>query len=371
MIFDLADVATDPGPLDPVHIPDAVPDEASTDEDVPVTTSVLANDPGLADAPIVVTIPSPPAHGTAVVEPDGRVTYTPAPNWNGTDAYSYEVTDADGESDTATVTITVAPVNDAPVAMPDSATGYAGVDATGIAVLANDADVDGDALSVSAVTQGTNGGTVTIRPGGTVAYLPPTPQFEGTDSFTYTVSDGALSDSATVTVTIGPPVDSDRDGLPDWVEDDDGDGTVDPGETDPLDPDSDHDGLLDGIEDGNHNGTVDPGETDPLDPDSDDDGLLDGIEDADHDGTFDPGETESARSGHGRRRPPRRDRGRGPRRHVRSGRDESAGSGQRRRRPPRRDRGRGPRRHGRSGRDESAGSGHRRRRPPRRGRGCG
>jgi uncharacterized protein (TIGR03382 family) len=182
-------------------------------------------------------------------------------------------------------------VNDAPVATADLATGFAGSGAIAVAVLANDIDVDGDVLAVSQVTQGANGGSVTVRPDGTVSYVPATPQFEGTDVFTYTVTDGALSDSATATVIVGPPVDSDDDGLPDWVEDDDQDGTVDPGETDPLDPDTDDDGLLDGVEDADHDGTVDPGETDPLNPDTDGDGLLDGIEDADHDGRFEPGET--------------------------------------------------------------------------------
>jgi len=79
---------------------------------------------------------------------------------------------------------------------------------------------------------------------------------------------------------IGTPVltDSDSDGLPNSVEDSNGNGIVDPGETDPLNPDTDNDGLLDGAEDSNGNGSVDPGETDPLDLDSDDDGLTDGYE---------------------------------------------------------------------------------------------
>ncbi len=79
---------------------------------------------------------------------------------------------------------------------------------------------------------------------------------------------------------IGTPVltDSDSDGLPNSVEDYNGNGIVDPGETDPLNPDTDTDGLFDGVEDSNGNGSVDPGETDPLDSDSDDDGLTDGYE---------------------------------------------------------------------------------------------
>ena len=85
--------------------------------------------------------------------------------------------------------------------------------------------------------------------------------------------------------------DSDDDGLADNVEDRDGDGVVDPGETDPDNPDTDGDGLLDGVEDRNRNGVRDEGETNPLDPDTDDDGLTDGEEDANRDGS--KGETET------------------------------------------------------------------------------
>ncbi len=70
--------------------------------------------------------------------------------------------------------------------------------------------------------------------------------------------------------------DSDGDELPDGVEDFDRNGEVNNGETDPNDPDSDSDGLFDGAEDRNGNRSLDPGETDPLDPDTDDDGILDG-----------------------------------------------------------------------------------------------
>jgi hypothetical protein len=86
--------------------------------------------------------------------------------------------------------------------------------------------------------------------------------------------------------------DWDGDGILNEVEDRNGNGVVDPGETDPRDPDSDGDGVIDGVEDGNHNGQVDWGETDPLNPDTDSDGLPDGIEDKNGNGQVDPGETD-------------------------------------------------------------------------------
>jgi len=78
--------------------------------------------------------------------------------------------------------------------------------------------------------------------------------------------------------------DSDNDGLYDDQEDVNGNGVVDPGETDPDNPDTDGDGLPDGLEA--------PGDTDPLDSDSDDDGLDDGDEDLNRNGQQDPGETD-------------------------------------------------------------------------------
>ncbi|MGB5050118.1 MAG: Ig-like domain-containing protein, partial [Caldilineaceae bacterium] len=68
-----------------------------------------------------------------------------------------------------------------------------------IAVLANDSDPDSDPLSISAVGSANNG-TATIS-GAQIAYTPTT-DFTGTGTFTYTVSDGSLTDSATVTVTV-------------------------------------------------------------------------------------------------------------------------------------------------------------------------
>ena len=109
----LADVAPPPASFDP-HVPDAAPDAFTTLEDTPKTMDVLANDWGLRDVPITVTIASSPERGTIEVNGDSTVTYTPAPNWNGTDHFTYEVKDADGQSSVATVTVTVTPVDDGP-----------------------------------------------------------------------------------------------------------------------------------------------------------------------------------------------------------------------------------------------------------------
>jgi len=176
--------------------PVAVDDEATTDEDAPVTIAVLANDSDANSDPLVVVAVGDAARGT--VTTDGQaVTYTPAADVNGTDAFTYTVSDGDLTA-TATVAVTIRPVNDAPLALDDEASTASGTAVT-VAVLANDTDPDGDALVVAAV--GTpSAGTVTTD-GQEVVYTPPT-GFSGTATFTYTASDGALTDLATVTITV-------------------------------------------------------------------------------------------------------------------------------------------------------------------------
>ena len=111
------------------------------------------------------------------------------------------MSDGNGGTDMATVDVTVNAVNDAPVAFDDSTSTNEDTPVT-VNVVANDTDVEGDPLTVSAVTQGTNG-AVTFA-GGSVTYTP-NPNFNGPDSFTYTVSDGnGGTDTATVDVTVSP-----------------------------------------------------------------------------------------------------------------------------------------------------------------------
>ena len=72
-----------------------------------------------------------------------------------------------------------------------------------MAVLAGDTDVDGDTLTITAVTQGSKGAVV-ITGGGTGLTYRPFSNLSGMDTFTYTISDGhGETDTATVTMTIG------------------------------------------------------------------------------------------------------------------------------------------------------------------------
>ena len=131
-------------------------------------------------------------------------------NFHGSDSFTYTVTDGRGGQDTATVSITVNAVNDSPVAVADS---YStdpdtplSVPATG--VLANDSDADGDSFSAVPIGNGAtaNGGTVTLNSDGSFTYTPPA-GFTGTDSFSYTITDGTLTSlPATVSIDVSAPV---------------------------------------------------------------------------------------------------------------------------------------------------------------------
>ena len=180
--------------------PDAADDNATTDEDTGVTITVLSNDNDVDGDTLTVSSVTTPTNGTAVINGDNSITYTPNADFNGSDSFSYTINDGNGDTDTATVNVTVNPMNDAPVAGPDNSVTPEDVAVT-LDVLANDSDIDGDTLGVSATTTPANG-SVTINPDETVTYTPHA-SFNGVDTFTYTVSDGHGGiDSALVTITI-------------------------------------------------------------------------------------------------------------------------------------------------------------------------
>jgi len=149
---------------------------------------------------LTYTLGDLPNHGTAIVNSgNGMYQYEPDDNWNGVDTFTVIVSDGKGSTATATVTITVNPVNDAPVANNDTVTTDENTSII-VDVKANDSDVEGDTLTVTGVTQPSNG-LVTLV-GGVVTYTPNN-NYNGPDSFIYTISDGkGGTATATVTVTV-------------------------------------------------------------------------------------------------------------------------------------------------------------------------
>ncbi|HWR21772.1 MAG TPA: tandem-95 repeat protein, partial [Verrucomicrobiae bacterium] len=117
-------------------------------------------------------------------------------------AYIFRLQVSDGSStDEDNVLIEVASqVNHPPIAQDDAAVTDENAP-VGITVLGNDMDPDSDPLTITDVTQGANGGTVAIN-GVTATYTPPA-NWSGTDSFTYSISDGrGGTDTGSVTVTV-------------------------------------------------------------------------------------------------------------------------------------------------------------------------
>ncbi|HAS6834739.1 TPA: tandem-95 repeat protein, partial [Vibrio parahaemolyticus] len=174
-------------------------DSADVVEDTPTIINVLGNDTFEGDDKVVsLDTNNGPANGTVSVNPDGSVTYTPNDNYHGTDSFTYIVTSG-GVSESTTVNVDVTPVNDAPVAKDDTAVTDEDTPVT-IDVLPNDTDVDGDKLSIESASVPKEQGTVEVVNGKLV--FTPAENFHGDAEITYTVSDGALTDQATVKVTV-------------------------------------------------------------------------------------------------------------------------------------------------------------------------
>ncbi|EKA7391802.1 tandem-95 repeat protein [Vibrio parahaemolyticus] len=174
-------------------------DSADVIEDTPTIINVLGNDTfESTDKVVSLDAENGPKNGTVIVNNDGTVTYTPDDNYVGKDTFTYVVTSG-GVSESTTVEVNVTPVNDAPVAKDDIATTQEDTAVT-IDVLTNDTDVDGDTLSIQSASVPSDQGTVEIVDGKLV--FTPAENFNGDAEITYTVTDGALTDQATVKVTV-------------------------------------------------------------------------------------------------------------------------------------------------------------------------
>jgi VCBS repeat-containing protein len=191
----------------PVNDPPAATDDAySTAEDTARTVpapGVLGNDTDLDSSTLTAALVTGPSHGTLTLNADGSFIYTPAANYHGSDAFTYQANDGGLESNQATVTITVDAINDGPTAADDAYTTAEDTALTVAApgVLANDTDPDGDTLSAVAGS-GPSHGTLSRNANGSFTYTPAT-NYNGSDAFTYRTSDGtAESSPATVTITV-------------------------------------------------------------------------------------------------------------------------------------------------------------------------
>ena len=183
--------------------PTAVDDEATTDG-AAVSVPVLENDADPnGDSLRIADFDATSAHGGTITKDGDELVYTPAPGFHGADTSTYVVSDGDGGRDTGTLTVTVG--NTAPIANDDSSSTPHFTPVL-VDVVANDTDLNGDALRITDVTapvddDGQTRGKATVIDG-KVRYAPPE-GFAGPVTFDYTVVDGHQgTDTATVTVTV-------------------------------------------------------------------------------------------------------------------------------------------------------------------------
>jgi len=166
---------------------------------------VLANDNDLDGNPLTAVLVSTTTNGLLNFNSDGSFSYTPNPNFNGTDTFTYLANDGASDGNVAMVTLTVTALNDIPVAFNDD---YETNNGSALSVvvpglLGNDVDPESDPLAVILVTEPLFG-TLTLNPDGSFEYIP-VANFSGTDSFTYKVTDGSAdSNVAMVTITVNP-----------------------------------------------------------------------------------------------------------------------------------------------------------------------
>jgi VCBS repeat-containing protein len=175
--------------------PIANADTATVDEDSSVTIPVEDNDTHAL--PASVSINSAPGHGTATMS-GTKVVYTPAANYNGSDSFTYKLTDTVGHSATGTITVTVKPVKDPPTA---SGSGRTTAEDTPLTGTLAASDADGDTLTFSKTDPAH--GTVSVNASTGAFTYTPAANYNGPDGFTFKVNDGTFdSNTATVSITV-------------------------------------------------------------------------------------------------------------------------------------------------------------------------
>jgi hypothetical protein len=182
--------------------PTATSGALATDEDTPRQGTLNASDRN--NDPLTYSIVTNGSLGTATITnaATGAFTYTPNPDANGSDTFSFKANDGTSDSNTATETITIVAVEDAPIAQTGTLTTNEDTAGSGALVAI---DAESQPLTYSLVTNGSLG-TATITNAATGAFTyTPNPDANGSDSISFRANDGLMdSNVATVTITINP-----------------------------------------------------------------------------------------------------------------------------------------------------------------------
>ncbi|PWJ45034.1 Ig-like domain-containing protein [Sediminitomix flava] len=201
-----------PTPSPPNEPPVAIRDDVETDANTPINIKVIKNDVdpdnNIDSTSIEIITPSPISGTVVVINDDGSIDYTPAPNFVGIDVLIYQVCDEEGLCDTGIVYVSIGgdQDNEPPLALRDDVMGK--VDSTLIIpVYKNDIDPEGelDTISVEIVsTSNLEGAIVELDSTGNIIYTPPT-GYVGNDVVIYKICDKAiprLCDSGVLYITI-------------------------------------------------------------------------------------------------------------------------------------------------------------------------
>ncbi|MCR9363436.1 tandem-95 repeat protein, partial [Vibrio antiquarius] len=168
---------------------------------ITITTEELLSNVDIDDADtlIVTNVTIESGNGTLIDNNDGSWTYIPEADDDTEVSFSYDIIDDDGGVINGTGNLDIKPVNDAPIATNDAIQTDEDSQVV-IDVLANDSDIEGDDLSITSASVSEEQGIVEIVDGKLV--FTPAENFNGDAEITYTVTDGSLTDQATVTVTV-------------------------------------------------------------------------------------------------------------------------------------------------------------------------
>lgn len=191
--------------------PVAVADYSQTTRDTSFTTvNVLLNDSDVDGDNLTISDFNTTSiqGGTVTSYGDGTFQFSPSSGYSGSDSFNYTVSDPYGGISFGTVTITINPFNTAPTAGDDFAQTEQNTQLTLGTLLSNDNDVDGDNFFISSFdSTSSNGANITQSINDVNRlYFSPANNFQGMDSFTYTISDSSGSlDTATVTISVLAP----------------------------------------------------------------------------------------------------------------------------------------------------------------------
>jgi hypothetical protein len=196
------------------HAPVAVADTGYvTMQNAPLSigaAALLANDTDSDSNTLSVTGVSGGVNGTASFNAQtNTVTFTPTAGYTGAASFTYTISDGLGGTANANVSLTVnAAPNQAPIANTDSGSSTlhnTAIQFTAAALLANDTDANGDALSITGVSAPVNG-TVSFNAQTNIVTFTPTTGYTGAASFTYAISDGrGGTANANVGLTVTAP----------------------------------------------------------------------------------------------------------------------------------------------------------------------